>query len=654
MLDDLYQTDLEAVHNDRQARPLPPPPQQRKFSAWKTLTAAPRGLGQAVNESGAALGDVLHAFGSVMGATDANSGGMFSGPTADEERQQQDARRKLLEQGPDFNSQTAADIRASASGYYMPDAFTAHTAENVVFGLTRFGGKAVGYTLAAGGIPGAGLLALDEGLTTADMLREQGVDLGTRTKVGAVAGAAGAASVLLPVAGSTLARTAALTAVGGPGLFVGQQVATRQILQDAGYDHLADQYDPFDPVGLAVSTLVPGLFGALHVRGLRAKERAAGAREPAPAPTETAPARADAEPAPAPRPTPDQVDAARVDLLAEHIERAGLHAADDIRGAAASRTALAQAIDQMARGERVNVTDALPAESVQAARLADMLDGIQAARGELIVTAAGRAEPGAIRELNTELQQAQADLAAATDAAAVKERAKDLQAGADRLSYKQALAQAKQEFADRATDAQARIDRVEQMVRANARAQQAFDALNMLDREARQVEQQRGGIAAPASRETPVAAAAREASQGGPKDGQGSTLAARPGAGNPGRGDNAGGSLGTGGRGTAEPAALDTAAPEPGAPGKPSTPGTATNPRAGAVEETAAPARLAEIAQQFPDLQVQLDGMDAPMPLADFLAQVEREAMEGTDSTLGANDAPLLQVAATCFLQNGA
>lgn len=57
--------------------------------------------------------------------------------------------------------------------------------------------------------------------------------------------------------------------------------------------------------------------------------------------------------------------------------------------------------------------------------------------------------------------------------------------------------------------------------------------------------------------------------------------------------------------------------------------------------------------QQFPDLTVQMDGMAAPMRLSDFLDQVQREAMEGSDFDLGGNDAPLMQVAATCFLLNG-
>ncbi|MFX6949717.1 hypothetical protein ABTH81_21820, partial [Acinetobacter baumannii] len=48
-----------------------------------------------------------------------------------------------------------------------------------------------------------------------------------------------------------------------------QQAATRSILQNAGYDKIAEQYDPFDPVGLAVATLIPAGFGAYASRGLR-------------------------------------------------------------------------------------------------------------------------------------------------------------------------------------------------------------------------------------------------------------------------------------------------------------------------------------------------------------------------------------------------
>jgi hypothetical protein len=58
-------------------------------------------------------------------------------------------------------------------------------------------------------------------------------------------------------------------------------------------------------------------------------------------------------------------------------------------------------------------------------------------------------------------------------------------------------------------------------------------------------------------------------------------------------------------------------------------------------------ARLSDISRQFPDLAVQLDGMERPMPLAEFMATVRAEADEL------AADAPLVQVAAECALVNG-
>ena len=39
--------------------------------------------------------------------------------------------------------------------------------------------------------------------------------------------------------------------------FIAQQAASKAILANAGYDQIAEQYNPFDPGGLAVSTLVP-------------------------------------------------------------------------------------------------------------------------------------------------------------------------------------------------------------------------------------------------------------------------------------------------------------------------------------------------------------------------------------------------------------
>jgi hypothetical protein len=108
---------------------------------------------------------------------------------------------------------------------------------------------------------------VSEGLTTAEDLANQGVDQQTRSKVGAVTGAMSAAGVVLPVAGKTLAQTAGLVLVGGPASFMAQQQATRSILENANYGEIAKQYDPLDPVGLTVATLLPAGFAAYAKRG---------------------------------------------------------------------------------------------------------------------------------------------------------------------------------------------------------------------------------------------------------------------------------------------------------------------------------------------------------------------------------------------------
>ena len=64
-------------------------------------------------------------------------------------------------------------------------------------------------------------------------------------------------------------------------------------------------------------------------------------------------------------------------------------------------------------------------------------------------------------------------------------------------------------------------------------------------------------------------------------------------------------------------------------------------------EAEAMPTRLQLLEQQRPDLMVQMDGMNAPMRLADFMAAVKAEADEM------ALDAPLFEAAAQCALTFG-
>ena len=59
------------------------------------------------------------------------------------------------------------------------------------------------------------------------------------------------------------------------------------------------------------------------------------------------------------------------------------------------------------------------------------------------------------------------------------------------------------------------------------------------------------------------------------------------------------------------------------------------------------PPELVAVSQQFPDLVVQMDGMDAPMRLAEFLDAARAES----DEMMA--EAPLYQLAAECALTNG-
>jgi hypothetical protein len=162
---------------------------------------------------------------------------------------------------------------------YAPDPETAGKAEQIIFGLTRGVGKAVGYGLTTG--PAAPFLfGVDEGLTEREKLIRQGVDEATAGKVGAVTGLVNTAGFAIPVAGSTVARTFGLAALSGPASFVAQQSASRSILANADYDAIAQTYDPTDAWGLGLS-MVPFGFGAWAMRS-RMKGAKPGGTEPPP------------------------------------------------------------------------------------------------------------------------------------------------------------------------------------------------------------------------------------------------------------------------------------------------------------------------------------------------------------------------------------
>lgn len=328
---------------------LPKPAPQPRLSLWGLTTAAPKGVAAAGAERAGFASDVLGAFGQVLGAYPEAMGASVTG---EQRKQADEARQKLLTEGMDFSSE-AGDLFRGVAREYRPDAKTASTAENLLFGLSR-GLSKIAADVVTMGPAGAAVSAADEASMVADDLKREGVPLGARTAAGTVQGAFMGLGAILPMAGQTLKATAALYLAGGPAGFVAQQAITRHILENAGQDKAAAQFDPFDPVGLAVASIIPLPFAHYGLKANRAAQAEAFRTGPVPSePTPLANRIAEAY-------APEHVDAARVLQLVE--QRRSTHVGDpaDLPAMARHEAALAKAEEQIAAGERVSVADEAP------------------------------------------------------------------------------------------------------------------------------------------------------------------------------------------------------------------------------------------------------------------------------------------------------
>lgn len=406
MIDSMFQEGTDTAIRDQIHRPTTGPRPGPKFRFGDLLSAPAQGTGGAASEGIAFGAEILGAFGSVAGAYPE-----ILGPTqlTDQQRQEaEQARRKLLDAGPAYSNE-AGDIFRARAAEIMPDPQTTHSSAVVVAGVSKFAAKAVGYALTTG--PAAPVaLGGDEAFTEADKLKQAGVDLPTRAAAGAVAGVVAGGSIVLPVVGATAAKTAALVVAGGPGGFIAQNAAERAILEHGGYRDLASNYDPFDPVGLALSTLVPAAFGAHGYRSrgtpkvlpdlkseaqakeamkLTPEEQARGdaydltpenlaelqreiGRTTKPEDRATLQAEFDRLQQRSSRETvreivrnePDAEPAARVRQVADAIDELRLTRDGDAAGAQAHLTALELAHEQIAAGERVEVSNVLSTRDI--------------------------------------------------------------------------------------------------------------------------------------------------------------------------------------------------------------------------------------------------------------------------------------------------
>lgn len=753
MIDSMFQDGTDKVLDDRVARPVAQPKQASSFSAWNTIKAPVTGIIAGANDSVGFATDVLGAFGEVQAGfgLQADPSLLFDSRQRRERIEQGQASRNEVMSGEAFSTELGSNLRATARSM-TPDADTANVVEQTLFGISRFATKAVGYSVLAGPAVGATLTGADEGMSEADRLKAQGVDIGTRTQVGAIAGLSAAAATALPVAGRTIPQTVGLVAVGGPGGFIAQQAASKAILENADYSKIADQYDPFDPVGLAVSTLVPAAFGGYAMRGgakpkvtpvdpvasrqlseMGRNERlalkyndpridaytvTAAQREGVPPelmlalknageksnPTAVSPKKAQGvaqlmpenqrkygvtdpsdpiqsvdgmakylrdtikqydgniqaviadynggprqakrvmqgmqpqavetikymkrvnedlaqrqgtEAGRAAANDPDAIAAARVNLVRETIDSWNLKDPADVVGAQDHLNAILKASDQLGAGRRVEIADTVTLDNLTQARLFDdMVSRLESQKADLLPDVGNLVDPGVIRGLREELTQLQSQRPTITDDL-LRTRAKEIQA-AETTSYKTALSTARKEFQTRIDETDAKVARLEEQIEANRRGETARQAVGMIDTEINQVKQARAGVDAPPSAMKPVALAVKQAIPDVANLRNTATLVDKP-AGQ-----------------TGKPAPLVDKAPD--------LQGDKPSKMQG--QPPLLDQQTAEIARLSPDMMVQLEGMDKPMRLADAMEAVKAEAARE------AADAPLLQVAAECFLRN--
>ncbi|QAZ38425.1 hypothetical protein C1M51_02755 [Methylibium sp. Pch-M] len=647
MLDALYQEGTDRVLDDlarRPARPAPAP----DYSVWRGV---PRALGSGAAAFGAERAgfwaDVAGAFGESLATTEGSAGGMFALQSPQERTESLQAADRV---GQGFSSD-AGDLFRNVARSYRPDAATAHWSEQVVFDLTR-GLLKAGTDVLTFGPAGALLSAADEGSMVADDLRQEGVDLGTRTAVGAVGGAALGAGAVLPLAGTTVAKTAALYALGGPVSFMAQQQATRAVLQAADYDKIASRYDPLDPVGLAVASLIPAPFAVYGFRSARARTAAQHV-------------------------TPEQADAARVAHLVQEQQTHSLAEPADLKAHAAEARAIETAEMQLARGERVDVTDIVQEraalgrayDEVRASSQGDRFDPlVEIKPADIEAVAVSR---GGWKKLgDAEVRGAGFGLVKfiwrhgeESDKPPAFQVSRD-----DVLAFPEIIR--RYEPAEEASGDRGRAWRVEREGPDGEMRTLVYADSVISGAEGRHLVTVH--VQEPGASDTKVMS--KEKSDWSESLGKrlqahtedtGRTLVARRGSEQSDGGivsERLGGfadRIAAGVRSARVEAKAQGLLPErasaaepsqeaPSAPPKPAAEGTAAPASPGQKAETgAANARLAEIERQYPDLQVMLDGMDKPMRLSDFLAAVKAE----TDAELA--DAPLYQLAAECALLNG-
>lgn len=344
---DLAFSDQQALEQDALANPALSPPEP---NFWD-------GSGTALF-SGIAQGATQLALQAAQYGNDPDQAILFEVPTDEEEI----ARRAAIGQQ-----------RLAVTERLRPDAQTNGTAAQILFGLGDVGTR-FAFGAASGGLPvAAGGVGLSMGEQRFSELRAEGVDPKTAAIAGAIEGGTLAAGAFLPAARLLSQPIADLAATAGANVALGAVArgGVGQVLESNGYTQQAQQYRALDAQAMAIDGLLGGAFWGLG----RAMSGAPAA-------------------------SPETVDAALAGnngLHAQHGTAPG--APVDARSSAAHQGALDTALEQMSRGEPVNVSGlADEAQFLRSDRAAPEADVVrQQAKQEVFSSARSELEPVAAR-----------------------------------------------------------------------------------------------------------------------------------------------------------------------------------------------------------------------------------------------------------------
>lgn len=331
MFDELFPKERATSLSQSVQRPYQAPEAPGTFSGvgGAIADASPH----AAYTAGSAWAAVLDAYGKAAAYRDAPTVAMIHGqPMPDMDK----LKRETIDQMG--NSEVARQFRERAQDY-LPDPASVGMAGQITHGVLSSLTKAGAYAV-AGGPAAPVLFGADLGINRAQELSDKGVDGGTAALAGAVTGVTSAVGMGLPAAmGATRLQSAAIGGAVNPALNVVEIGGIHTLLEAADYEGIAAQYQPFDPVNLAVAAVTGAAFGAGFYRS-----------KPG-----------------APRLTPDEHAAALTMHEARIRDADTLVRPADIEAANAAREAQILARNQLDEAEPVSVAHQVPVDPAQVA-----------------------------------------------------------------------------------------------------------------------------------------------------------------------------------------------------------------------------------------------------------------------------------------------